>query len=1039
MLFRTLRRSFRIAGLSLLALAGLTCRDRSLTGPGLTAPGKLRIAPSVSAAAAPFGPAFTLGGVRVTLTPYPGTGDPVIERVATFAPGQSEISLDLTVQLTKASERFVLRIAAADALAPHDTIFRSVDTVEVNAGTDAPTPKPIALVYDGQDKDIASITVEPVDTTFRTTDNVQMRAVAKRADGTVVTGARLGYSVGEAASAQISTTGMIGARSPSVGFTSMLITVGSGNGIIGTTRITGHVPVVAVQVASAGGVTEPVTGTTLQLTGTVRGPNQVALTDRVVTWSTSNAQRATVSQSGLVTAGPDTGTVTITFASEGVSAELALRVRLVPVAAVRIALPSPLPSFETGDTLALTATTEGGNGQPLAGRQVVWSTTTPAFVRVLDDGRVIALAPGAAQVTATAEGVSASVPLIVVRPAVASLVLGPEPFEVTRGSAAATQVALTDKRGNSLTGRVVAYASTRVSVAQVDADGIVIGFLANDTASVIATSEGKADTVHVTVLPRPVASIVLTPDSSDAIVGQVRPISASVRDAQGNANGDFPIVWRSLTPDLASVDGEGVVTALAAGRAVIRVTAGSASAEAVVQVRPVPVARVVISPRSDLLMRSQDTLRLTAAALDAGDNVLDGRVTTWAVVDGPVSVLQDGRVIAAVVTAAAQARVSATVEGLTDVVTITVAPQPVASLVLTPEPLSVVRGETAQLAVALGDVRGHPLSGRAVAFVSSRPTVASVDANGVVTGLVANDTASVIASSEGRADTVHVTVAPRPVRLVTVTPDSVDLIVGRTVQLAAVPRDVNDAPTFDYPTAFDSPDQSIATVSSDGLVTAAGVGKVRVRARSGEGQGFAVVNVIQAPVARVVVSPDAASMFSQDTITLSGTALDASGGTLEGRAFAWAVLDGPVSVLEDGRVIAGVVTEPTLAHVSVSSGGQSATAPITVSPQPVDAVELSPELLSVVRGSTAQLTTALRDRRGHELSMAGRTVIYVSTRPSVASVDRTTGVVAGILARDTASVIATSEGKADTVHVTVLPRPVASISITPDSQDVIVG
>jgi hypothetical protein len=54
--FSTPRRLLRAAGISLLALAGLTCRDRSLTGPGLTAPGRLRIVPSVAAAAAPFGP-----------------------------------------------------------------------------------------------------------------------------------------------------------------------------------------------------------------------------------------------------------------------------------------------------------------------------------------------------------------------------------------------------------------------------------------------------------------------------------------------------------------------------------------------------------------------------------------------------------------------------------------------------------------------------------------------------------------------------------------------------------------------------------------------------------------------------------------------------------------------------------------------------------------------------------------------------------------------------------------------------------------------
>src|SRR5215208_5582542 len=89
-----------------LALSGLTCRDRDLTGPGLAKPARLRVAPRV-AALAPRGPALRLGAVRVTLTPEPGTGEPVVSEVATFVPGEDQLPIELTVRLSQPTERFV--------------------------------------------------------------------------------------------------------------------------------------------------------------------------------------------------------------------------------------------------------------------------------------------------------------------------------------------------------------------------------------------------------------------------------------------------------------------------------------------------------------------------------------------------------------------------------------------------------------------------------------------------------------------------------------------------------------------------------------------------------------------------------------------------------------------------------------------------------------------------------------------------------------------------------------------------------------------
>lgn len=74
------------------------------------------------------------------------------------------------------------------------------------------------------------------------------------------------------------------------------------------------VPVTSVTVSAASSV--PIGGET-QASATPRDANQQALPDRTVSWATSNAQVATVNQSGLIV-GVNTGTATITATSEGV-------------------------------------------------------------------------------------------------------------------------------------------------------------------------------------------------------------------------------------------------------------------------------------------------------------------------------------------------------------------------------------------------------------------------------------------------------------------------------------------------------------------------------------------------------------------------------------------------------------------------------------------------------------------------------------------------------------------------------------------------
>ncbi len=84
-------------------------------------------------------------------------------------------------------------------------------------------------------------------------------------------------------------------------------------------------------------------------------------------------------------------------------------------------------------------------------------------------------------------------------------------------------------------------------------------------------------------------------------------------------------------------------------------------------------------------------------------------------------------------------------------------PLPVAQVTVAPASASVARGATRQLTATLRDASGNVLTGRTVTWGSSNPSVATVNASGLVTG-VGVGSATVTATSEGKTGSSAITV-----------------------------------------------------------------------------------------------------------------------------------------------------------------------------------------------------------------------------------------------------------------------------------------
>jgi uncharacterized protein YjdB len=367
-----------------------------------------------------------------------------------------------------------------------------------------------------------------------------------------------------------------------------------------------------------------------------------------------------------------------------------------------------------------------------------------------------------------------------------------------------------------------------------------------------------------------------------------------------------------------------------------------------------------------------------------------------------------------------------------DTAVVTVTPATVATVAVSPATASLVVGQTVQLTATPQDVDGNLLSGRVVTWASTNPGVATVNANGLVSGVAAG-AATVMVACEGQSTPVAITVTVVPVASVAVSPASANVIVDQSVQLTATPKDASGNPLSGRTVTWATSSAAVASVSGNGLVTGGSAGTATITASSEGRSGTATITVTPVPVASVSVSPASATILLGQTAQLTATPKDANGSALTGRIVTWASSAPGVASVSASGLVTGVAAGS--ATLTATSEGKSGTASITVTIVPVAAVAVTPAAPNIRVGGTVQLTATTKDSAGNLLT--GRVVTWASSVPAVATVSAT-GLVTGVAA-GTITITATSEGKSGTATVTVTIPPVASVAVSPSSSSLQIG
>lgn len=172
------------------------------------------------------------------------------------------------------------------------------------------------------------------------------------------------------------------------------------------------------------------------------------------------------------------------------------------------------------------------------------------------------------------------------------------------------------------TEKSVSWASDNESVATVDSTGLVTAVSIGTANISVTTTDGSLTAecaILVTEIPVAVTGVTLVPASVDLYVDGTTTLVAEIIPANAT---NTAMVWNTDNPDVATVDQNGQVTAIALGEATVSVTTFEGNYIGYTQVSVIPkaVSSVMVSPASYALEVNQTiALIATVEPEDAGN------------------------------------------------------------------------------------------------------------------------------------------------------------------------------------------------------------------------------------------------------------------------------------------------------------------------------------------------------------------------------------------------------------------------------------
>lgn len=297
---------------------------------------------------------------------------------------------------------------------------------------------------------------------------------------------------------------------------------------------------------------------------------------------------------------------------------------------------------------------------------------------------------------------------------------------------------------SNATNKAVSWKSSDATIASVDNSGKVTAVKAGSATITVTTTDGsKTATCSVTVTANSVAVTGITIDKTgiSKVAGETEKLSATVTPANAT---DKKVTWTTSDANVATVDESGNVTAVAAGSATITAKAGdkTATCKVTVTAKEIVLNEIVVDPATKEV-KEGETFELTVKFLPEG---AEAKPVSWRSTNPEVATVEGGTVTTL---KAGKTKIFAQVDG-TEI-------EASCDLTVTQDPtLRGIEFASDRFGVEIGNPKKLELiftpdyaDNKVVTFSSSDPSVATVNADGIVNGLSQGETTITAKSMEG--------------------------------------------------------------------------------------------------------------------------------------------------------------------------------------------------------------------------------------------------------------------------------------------------
>ena len=319
---------------------------------------------------------------------------------------------------------------------------------------------------------------------------------------------------------------------------------------------------------------------------------------------------------------------------------------------------------------------------------------------------------------------------------------------------------------------------------------------------------------------------------------------------------------------------------------------------------------------------------------------------------------------------------------------------------------------------------------KTLTWTSSNSAVATV-VDGLVTALSAGTTTITVATEDGSNQTATFVINVNvPSSGITLNSNTLSMVEGATATLTAT---VLPANATDKTVTWASNDVTVATVNTNGTVTAVSAGATAITATTKDGK-MAICTVVVSSsvisVTHITISESSITINKDNTITLVATVWPADA---TNKTVSWSI-NSTIATVNNGVVTA---LSPGTATITATTqdGGKMATCALTVI-VPVASITLNKTQMTLIEGKSEQLIASVSPANA-----TNPTVNWDSSDVEVAKVS-SNGTVEALKAGK-ATIVATTQdgGKMVFCEVTVSPNnvPVAQITVIPADTTLIEG